>query len=154
SPSTEDLHSLTDLANLESLQLQDRSRDLTNPICLSAGYADKILDLLPQLSCLDGIRVRGSGDSYYQLCRQIDQALSGGSNSPSAAAGASSSDGASSSGLGEAFWSLDASVTAALAETAAAETEFAEAVARLRDRELQTMLCLEEWDRELKKRKV
>lgn len=69
------LKTLSDLSKLSRLRLQDRSYSLFNPICKNEVYKPKVLSILPNLSVLDGERVKGAGSELFEICDKIDTVL-------------------------------------------------------------------------------
>lgn len=52
--SVESLRCLTGLDKLKTLRLQDKTQDLSNPVCLGKNYRADMLSLFPNLEWLDG----------------------------------------------------------------------------------------------------
>lgn len=63
--------SLTPCSNLNKLQLS--TSRLSNPICYQFNYPTFVVDCLQQIIQIDGLRVRGRGSNFYQICNQIKQ---------------------------------------------------------------------------------
>lgn len=69
-----DVACLKDVMTLQKLILRSHDDQITNPVCLSGKYPSDVIDMLPQLSDFDGVRVRGVGSQFHLLCcHVIDQ---------------------------------------------------------------------------------
>ena len=52
--SIDTLKSLQGLEKLQELRLKDDLQELSNPVCLNSSYKADVINILPNLQCLDG----------------------------------------------------------------------------------------------------
>ena len=63
---------LQHLPQLNQFYLKD-SDGLANPICDNSSYRDYIIQLLPQITFLDGEKIRGPGATFFDVVRSLTQ---------------------------------------------------------------------------------
>ncbi|XP_041368851.1 leucine-rich repeat-containing protein 61-like isoform X2 [Gigantopelta aegis] len=81
--SLESLRCLTGLENLQELRLKDVIHSLSNPVCQNVDYRAEMISMFPNLSVLDGERLKGKGSELYAMCRELDRALEACDDEPS-----------------------------------------------------------------------
>ncbi|CAB4031391.1 Leucine-rich repeat-containing 61 [Paramuricea clavata] len=74
--SIDSLQPLCNLKFLESLRLEDKTKNISNPVCQTlSNYKTPICKFLPNISMLDGEKMLGEGAGLFQVCDDLEAKL-------------------------------------------------------------------------------